>query len=151
MQALIEHPDQLERLRDDPSLLEGGIEEILRWSSPLIHFARTASTATVLGGAQIKEGDPLALFYPSANRDAAVFDEPFRFDVTRTPNPHLAFGIGEHFCVGAHLARLELTAAFKHLLPRLEHVELAGPVLRLRSSFVGGIKRLPIHIQLDSR
>ncbi len=92
-------------------------------------------------------GDALALFYPSANRDEAVFDDPYRFDITRSPNRHLAFGVGEHLCAGAHVALLELSMAFKHLLPRLEEIELAGPVARLRSAFVGVIKRLPIRFR----
>jgi len=148
MLALIEHPEQLRRLQADPSLLESGVEEILRWSSPLIHFARTAAVDTELAGVHIEKGDTLALFYPSANRDDAVFENPFEFDVSRSPNSHLAFGVGEHFCLGAHLARLELVAAFKHLLPRIEEVELGGPVERLRSNLVGGVKRLPVRYRL---
>jgi len=146
--ALIEHPDQLRRLQQDPALLGSAVEEILRWTSPLVHFARTAAEDTELAGARIREGDALALFYPSANRDEAVFDDPHRFDIARSPNRHLAFGVGEHFCAGAHVARLELAMAFKHLVPRLAEVELAGPVARLRSSFVGGIKRLPIRYRI---
>ena len=148
MLALIEHPGQLQRLQADPSLLNSAIEEMLRWTSPLIHFARTASQDTELSGVPIKEGDTLALFYPSANRDSEVFSDPYTFDIGRSPNNHLAFGVGEHFCLGAHLARLELVAAFKHLLPRLESLELSGPVKRLRSNLVGGIKELPIRYRL---
>jgi cholest-4-en-3-one 26-monooxygenase len=148
MLALIEHPGQLQRLQADPSLLNSAIEEMLRWTSPLIHFARTASQDTELSGVPIKKGDTLALFYPSANRDSEVFSDPYTFDIGRSPNNHLAFGVGEHFCLGAHLARLELVAAFKHLLPRLESVELSGPVKRLRSNLVGGIKELPIRYRL---
>ena len=108
---------------------------------------RTASADTVVGGHAIAEGDVVALFYPSANRDEDVFVDPYRFDVTRKPNRHLAFGVGEHFCAGAHVARLELEMAYKYLLPRLEEVELAGPPDRLRSNLVGGIKRLPIRFK----
>ncbi len=148
MLALIEHPDQLHKIQADPSLLRPGIEEILRWTSPIIHFARTASEDTELRGQKIRKGDRLALFYPSANRDEEVFDDPFRFDVTRHPNRHLAFGIGEHFCAGAHVARLELEMAYRYLLPRIEHIELAGDVQRLHSNLVGGIKHLPVRYRL---
>jgi cytochrome P450 len=116
--------------------------------SPLIHFARTATEDFELRGRRIRAGDALALFYPSANRDEEVFDDPFTFRIDRDPNRHLAFGVGEHFCLGAHLARLELQVAYKHLLPRIEEIELAGPVERLHSSLVGGVKRLPIRYKL---
>ena len=119
------------------------IEEILRWTSPIIHFARTATEDVEIRGQQIRKGETLALLYPSANRDEEVFENPFTFDITRQPNRHLAFGIGEHFCAGAHLARLELEMAFKFLLPRIEEIELAGEVSRLKSNLVGGIKHLP--------
>ena len=148
--ALIEHQDELRKLKSDPELLTTGIEELLRWSSPLIHFARTATEDTVLSGAEIEKGDALALFYPAANRDSEVFDEPYRLDLSRSPNRHLAIGVGEHFCAGAHLARLELVMAFKHLLPRIHEIELGGEVARLRSAFVGGIKRLPIRYSTES-
>ena len=147
--ALIEHPEQMRRLQNDPELLNTGVEELLRWSSPLVHFARTATETTELSGTKIEKGDALALFYPSANRDERIFEDPYRFDVGRTPNRHLAFGVGEHFCAGAHVARLELVMAFKHLLPRIQEIELAGDVARLRSSFVGGIKRLPVRYRAN--
>ncbi|MEZ4352624.1 MAG: cytochrome P450 [Myxococcota bacterium] len=146
MLALIEHPAERRKMAQAANL-RSGIEEILRWTSPIIHFARTASADTVVGGHAIAEGDVVALFYPSANRDEDVFVDPYRFDVTRKPNRHLAFGVGEHFCAGAHVARLELEMAYKYLLPRLEEVELAGPPDRLRSNLVGGIKRLPIRFK----
>ncbi len=148
MLALAEHPAELAKIQRDPSLLASGIEEMLRWSSPIIHFARTATEDVELRGQRIRKGDRLGLFYPSANRDEEVFDEPFRFSVERRPNRHIAFGMGEHFCAGAHVARLELEMAFKYLLPRLEWVEVAGPVERLRSSLVGGVKHLPIRYKL---
>jgi cytochrome P450 len=144
MLALIEHPAEMRRLRDDPSLLPTAVEEVLRWTSPLIHFCRTVATNTELRGQQLRTGDVLVLFYPSANRDEEVFPDPFRFDVGRTPNEHLAFGIGEHFCLGANLARLELRAIFAECLRRLDAIELTGPVERVRSGFVGGIKRMPV-------
>jgi hypothetical protein len=127
--------------------MRSGIEEILRWSSPVIHFARTLSSDTVFNGHAMKKGDTVALYYPSANRDEDVFDAPYRFDVTRRPNRHLAFGVGEHFCAGAHVARLELEMAYKYLLPQIEEIELAGEPVRLRSNLIGGTKRLPIRFK----
>jgi len=150
MLALIEHQDQLRRLQAEPERMSDAIEEVLRWTSPIIHFARTANADVEIRGRQIRKGDQLGLFYPSANRDAEVFDEPFRFDIGRKPNRHLALGVGEHFCAGAHVARLELKLAFEYLIPRLEEVELAGPVERLRSQLVGGVKHLPIRYKLSA-
>lgn len=146
--ALIEHPEQWRKLRENPKLLRPAVEEIVRWTSPVIQFARTATADCQLRGQPIKAGQALALFYPSANRDEQVFDEPFRFDITRDPNPHLAFGIGEHFCLGANLARLELEVVVREFLRRVERAELTGPVERLRSSFVGGIKHMPVRLQV---
>ena len=149
--ALIENPHELDKLRQDPSRVDVAVEEILRWTTPVIQFCRTATIDLELRGQKIRAGDSLCLFYPSANRDEDVFDEPFAFRVDRQPNPHLAFGIGEHFCLGAHLARLELRVLFRQLAERLEHVELAGPVERLRSSFLGGVKHVPIRYRLAAR
>jgi cytochrome P450 len=148
MLAFVENPGEIWKLQKDPSLLAPAVEEVVRWSSPIIHFARTASRDYVLRGKKIREGESLALFYPSANRDEEVWDDPFTFRIDRPKNPHLGFGIGEHFCVGSHLARLELMVAYKHLLPRIEEIELAGPVERLHSSLVGGVKKLPIRYKL---
>jgi len=148
MLALIDHPEERRRLLA-PGNMRSGIEEILRWSSPVIHFARTVAEDTVFNGHAFKKGDTLALYYPSANRDEDVFDAPYRFDVARRPNRHLAFGVGEHFCAGAHVARLELEMAYKYLLPRLKEVELAGEPDRLRSNLIGGIKRLPIRFKVQ--
>jgi cytochrome P450 len=148
MLAFIEHQDQLRRLQADPSLLPSAVEEVVRWTTPIIHFARTATRDYELRGKQIRQGDAVALFYPSANRDEDIWSDPFTFRIDRDPNRHLGFGVGEHFCLGAHLARLELQVAFKHLLPRIEEIELGGPVARLQSSLVGGIKRLPIRYRL---
>jgi len=148
MLALIEHPDQLRLVQRDPGLLQPAVEEILRWTSPIIHFARTATRDTELRGAKIREGQRLGLFYGSANRDEEVFSRPFEFDVTRQPNRHLAFGVGEHFCAGAHVARLEMEMAYKYLLPRIAEIELAGPPERLHSALVGGVKHLPIRYRL---
>lgn len=148
MLAFIQNQDQLRSLQADETLMKPAIEEVVRWTSPIIHFARTATEDYELRGKQIKEGDAVALFYGSANRDEDVFDEPFQFRINRWPNRHLGFGIGEHFCLGAHVARLEMEAAYRHFLPRLAEVELAGPVDRLHSSLVGGVKRLPIRYRL---
>ena len=148
MLALVEHPDELRKLQANPALLPSEVEEIVRWTSPIIHFARTAAEDCEVRGRKIRKGDVLALFYPSANRDEEIFEDPFVFRVDRKPNHHLAFGVGEHYCLGAHLARLELEFAYKHLLPRFEEVELAGPVSRLHSALVGGVKHLPIRYRL---
>ena len=146
--AFIENPDQWKRLKANPGLIGSAVEEIVRWTTPVIQFARTAKEDTEIRGQRIKAGETLCLFYPSANRDEEVFEDPFRFDIGRDPNPHLAFGIGEHFCLGANLARLELEVIFRQLAERLDHVELAGQVERLRSSFVGGIKHMPIRYRM---
>ena len=146
--ALIENPGELAKLRSDPSLVESAVEEIVRWTAPVIQFCRTAVEDVEIRGKRIRAGDALCLFYPSANRDEDVFEDPDVFRVDRRPNPHLGFGIGEHFCLGANLARLELRAIFRELAERLEEVELAGPYERMRSSFLGGVKRMPIRYRL---
>ena len=146
--AFIENPEQFRRLKSDPTLIKSAVEEIVRWTSPVIQFARTAVSDATVRGQKIRAGESVCLFYPSASRDEDVFAEPFKFDVGRNPNPHLSFGIGEHFCLGANLARLELAVIFAELAKRLEHAELAGPVERLRSSFVGGVKHMPIRYKL---
>ena len=148
MLALVQHQDQLRKLQQNLDHLPGAVEEIVRWTSPIIHFCRTASVDTELRGRKIEAGQHLALFYPSANRDEEVFEDPFVFRIDRYPNRHLAFGVGEHFCLGAHVARLELEFAFRYLLPRIDEIELAGPVERLHSALVGGVKKLPIHYRL---
>jgi cholest-4-en-3-one 26-monooxygenase len=146
--ALDRHRDQWERLRADPDLLPGAVEEMLRYVTPIIHFTRTATEDAEVHGVRIHEGDKVALFFASGNRDDDVFDDPFAFRIDRDPNPHLAFGIGEHFCMGAHLARLEMQTVFRHLLARLESFEVAGPVERLNSAVNGGIKHLPVRCRL---
>jgi cholest-4-en-3-one 26-monooxygenase len=151
LHALIQHPDQWALLKRNPALLPSAVDEIIRWVSPVIQFTRVATRDTVLRGQKIREGDVLALFYPSANRDESVFEDPFRFAIARNPNPHLAFGIGAHYCLGANLARLELQIMFQQLAERLESVELTGPIERMRSSFVGGIKHMPIRYQMRAR
>ncbi len=148
MLAFIEHQDQLRKLQGNMKLLKPAVEEVVRWSTPIIHFAREATVDYPLRDKVIKKGDPVALFYGSANRDEEVFEDPFTFRIDRKPNRHLGFGIGEHFCLGSHLARLELKIAYKYLLPRIEEIELAGPISRLHSSLVGGVKSLPIRYKL---
>jgi len=142
--ALIEHPDEQARLRADPSLMPTAVEEILRWTSPVLHMARTAKRDVELRSVSIAAGERVVLWYPSANRDEEVFPESERFDVGRTPNYHLAFGIGEHVCLGLNLARLELRVMFEELLRRLTDIAPAGDVERLRSTFIGGVKHVPI-------
>jgi cholest-4-en-3-one 26-monooxygenase len=142
--AFCENRDQWELLRARPELVTDAVEEILRWASPISHFTRVATEDCVLHGANIRAGDQLALYFASANRDEEVFDDPFTFHVDRKPNPHLAFGFGEHFCVGAHLARVEIEMILRHLLARLDWFELAGPIERLSSIINGSIKRLPL-------
>jgi cholest-4-en-3-one 26-monooxygenase len=146
--ALIENPGELEKLRADPGLVDSAVEEIVRWTSPVIQFCRTAVADVELQGKTIRAGDSLCLFYPSANRDEEVFPDPDVFRVDRRPNPHLGFGIGEHFCLGANLARLELRVIFRALAEGLDEVALAGPFERMRSSFLGGVKRMPIRFRL---
>ena len=146
--ALIENPGELEKLRGDPSLVPKAVEEILRWTTPVIQFCRTATEDVEIRGEKVLAGQSFCLFYPSANRDEEVFDEPFRFKIDRDPNPHIAFGIGEHSCLGAAVARLELNVMFRQLAARIDEVELLGPVERLRSSFLGGVKHMPIRYRL---
>ncbi|CAM9496243.1 unnamed protein product [Discosporangium mesarthrocarpum] len=142
---LLEHPDQLARLVADPSLLDSAVEEILRFTSPVIHFMRTAVDDFEIGGQTIRKGDSVSLWYPSANRDEEVFDRPYEFDIGRNPNPHLAFGgYGPHFCIGAHLARTQLRAVFRELLPLLPKIEVAGDLVRMKNLHVGGYTALPI-------
>jgi cholest-4-en-3-one 26-monooxygenase len=151
MLQLIEHPDERARLLADPSLLPTAVEEMLRFVSPVMHFRRTATRDVELGGQKIREGDKVILWYISANRDADVFPDADRFDVSRTPNEHIAFGLGQHFCLGANLARLEIRVMFEELLRRLPDVELAGPVRRLRSNFINGVKTMPVRFTPERR
>jgi cytochrome P450 len=146
--AFCEHRGEWEKLRARPELLPDAVEEILRWVTPIAHFTRTATEDSEVRGVKIRAGEELALFYGSANRDEEVFADPFAFRVDRRPNRHLAFGIGEHTCMGAHVARVELETMFRHLLARLESFEVAGPVERLKSAVNGSIKRLPLRYRL---
>jgi cytochrome P450 len=149
LRALIEDPSQLDRLRAQPELIPTAVEEMIRWVSPVKLFMRTASADTEVGGQRIKAGESVLLLYPAANRDPAVFDDPDRFDVGRDPNRHLAFGYGAHFCLGAHLARLEAQVFFAELIPRLRSIELAGKPELIKTLFVGGLKHLPIRAEVE--
>jgi cytochrome P450 len=148
MLALVEHPEEWRRLREDPDLVwTAGADEILRWSSPVLHFRRTATRDVELGGQTIREGDKLVIWYVSANFDEQVFEEPLRLDVGRRPNPHVTFGGGgPHFCLGAHLARLEVQVMFEMLLPRLAELELTAPPERMRTNFTNALKRMPVRV-----
>lgn len=147
MLALLQNPDQLVLLQQRPELIAGAVEEMLRWASPVYHFRRTATRDVELRGRQIRAGDKVVMWFASGNRDEEVFDDPYRFDVTRSPNDHVAFGKGSpHFCLGNNLARLEIRLMFETLLPRIARAEPAGPVKRVRSNFVNGIKTLPVRI-----
>ncbi|MFF8231917.1 cytochrome P450 [Streptomyces caelestis] len=147
MLALIQHPEQLARLQEDPSLIPGAVEEFLRWASPVYHFRRTATCDVELGGKRIREGDKVVMWFASGNRDEEVFGNPYDFDVTRTDNDHVTFGKGSpHLCLGNLLARTEIRIMFEELIPRLADIRLAGEVPRVRSNFVNGIKKLPVEV-----
>jgi cytochrome P450 len=142
--ALTEHPDQRARWQADPAAVGStGVDEVVRWATPVIWMRRTVTEDTVLSGEELRSGDKVLLFYNSANRDEAAFEDPFTFDVTRAPNPHFGFGAaGPHFCLGAHLARRELDVMLRELLVRLPDIEAVGEPDRLQSSFINGIKHL---------
>jgi len=142
--ALIENPAQRERLTKDLSLLPTAVDEMLRWITPVMYFRRTATRDTEIRGVKIKEGDKVVMYYSSANRDEDVFPDAHLFDVGRTPNEHLAFGTGQHFCLGANLARLEIRVMFEEILKRIPDLALDGEVRRLRSNFINGFKTIPI-------
>jgi len=147
MLTLIDHPEQLHDLRRAPALLPTAIEEILRYVPAVHNFRRTATTDTVIRGQPIKENDKLIMWYPSANRDEEVFDAPDTFNIRRSPNEHLAFGIGEHFCLGANLARLELNEVFRGVIARIHDIELAAAPRRLRSTFINGVKEMRVRFK----
>lgn len=145
MLAFLEHRDQWDRLRENPDLFDSAAEEIVRWASPVIYFRRSVTHDTELRGQQLKAGDKITVWYPSANRDDDVFERPFDFDVGRHPNPHLGFGgRGPHFCLGSNLARLEIKALFEELTRRIPDITAVEPPARLRSNFIHGIKHLPV-------
>ncbi len=144
MKALLDHPDQLRRLAANPALVPQAVEEFVRFDPAVHYFRRTTTEDTELRGRKIKKGEKVVMWYPSANRDEDVFEDPDRFDVGRENNQHLAFGIGEHFCLGANLARLELVVIFEEMLKRLKNPRLVGQPRRLRSNFVNGVKEMRI-------
>jgi cholest-4-en-3-one 26-monooxygenase len=144
LQVLSENPEQKAKLLANPDLLDSTIEEILRWVSPVHHMARTVTADVEIRGKTLKEGDRLIMWYGSVNRDEDIFPDPYTFDITRSPNDHLAFGIGEHFCLGAGFARKELRVMFQELFRRFPDIEMSGPPERLRSNFINGIKHLPV-------
>jgi cytochrome P450 len=147
--GLLEHPDQMQRLRDDPELYKPAAEEMLRWATPVHHFRRTTTRETELAGTTIPAGAKVTTWFVSGNRDEDVFEAPDTFDVGRSPNKHMAFGPGGiHHCMGAHLARMEVRIAFEELLKRVRRIELAGEPERLRSNFFNGIKRLPVRVTM---
>jgi cytochrome P450 len=148
LEALLRHPDQLARLRDDPSLGANAVEEMIRWVTPVKEFMRTATEDRTIGSKTIPAGDAVYLAYLSANRDEDVFEDPFRFDVARPDNKQVAFGYGVHFCLGAHLARLELRVFFEELLARVDDLRLAGEPSRSATVFVGGLKHLPVSYRM---
>jgi cytochrome P450 len=148
LHALIENPEELARLRDQPDLMGTAVEEVIRWTTPVKEFMRTATEDTTVRGVPIAKGESVYLAYVSGNRDEEVFDEPFRFDITRDPNKHLAFGYGVHFCLGAALARMEMHSLYSELLPRLASIELAGEPELTATTFVGGLKHLAVRYSL---
>jgi cytochrome P450 len=144
--SLMDHPDQLARLQEDRGLLDGAVEEMLRFFPPGIHFRRTARVDVELAGQPIRAGEKVVVYFASANRDETVFPEPGRFDISRSPNEHLSFGFGPHLCLGAHLARVQMRAIFREFFDRFERVELAGPPVRLVSNFHNALKHLPVRV-----
>ncbi len=146
LQALCEHPEQFDRLRKDPSLLPQAIEEMLRWVSPVMQFRRTAVCDTQIGDQEIRKGEKVVMYYGAANRDPRVFETPEVFDITRSPNPHLAFGTGTHFCMGSHIAKLEMRVTLEEFLRRFPNVSLIGSPERLQSNFISAIKHMPVRL-----
>ncbi|TXL74810.1 cytochrome P450 [Vineibacter terrae] len=149
--ALMQNPAELAKLRARPDLLRLAIDEMVRWVTPVKHFFRTATVDHDLHGHTIRAGDSLMMCYASANRDEAVFAEPYAFKVDRAPNPHIAFGYGVHLCLGQHLAKMEIRTLYEELLSRLEHVELAGDPAWVEATFVSGLKRLPIRYRMKRK
>jgi cytochrome P450 len=149
IEALAQHPDQLAKVKANSELIGDLVNEGLRWASPVKHFMRRARVDTSLSGVEIKAGDRIMPLYQSANRDTAVFDDPDSFIMERKPNKHIAFGYGPHMCIGQHLAKQELRVLFEELLPRIESVELLEGRKLTQTNFVGGIKRLPVRIEIN--
>jgi cholest-4-en-3-one 26-monooxygenase len=145
--VFVQHRDQLRRLVDNPDLTGTAVEELLRWVTPFLHFARTCTEPVKLGGAAIEAGDLVSIWYPAANRDETVFEDPMTFDIGRSPNPHLSFGGGPHFCLGAALARAEARFVLRGIAPLLLNAELSGPVIRSRSNQINGLRSAPLHLR----
>lgn len=150
MKALLDEPEQLALWRDRPDLDENASKELMRWVSPVRHMLRTATEDFELRGKQIRAGDALALWFPAANRDPEAFDNPNKLDITRDPKKHIAFGYGEHMCLGMHLAVMEVARFYRELLPRLKSIELRGEPQWVHANFVGGLKSLPVKYELTS-
>jgi cytochrome P450 len=148
--ALLQNPDQFAKLKADQTLIPSAVDEMIRWSTPVRHFCRTAAEDRIVAGKSISKGDVLLLSYPSANRDEAVFEDPFCFRVDRKPNRHLAFGTGPHLCLGQHLAKMELTAFLREFLKRVDDIELAGEPRYVEATFVGGVKNLPVRYRFKT-
>ena len=146
--ALIENPNELKKLKDNPSIMPMAIDETIRWVTPVKNFFRTATEDCLIGEKKIKKGDSILLVYPSGNRDEEVFDEPFKFKVDRSPNKHLAFGYGAHLCLGKHLAKMEMEILYKELFKRIEKIELNGEPSWVKASFVSGLKSLPVRYKI---
>ncbi|MCH9838677.1 cytochrome P450 [bacterium] len=151
MNAFLEHPEELAKLKNNPGLIDQAVDELTRWTSPVNYMKRTATEDTVVGGQKIAAGDSLVLFYASANRDEDVFDNPYEFSIDRKNEKHLAFGVGEHFCLGANLAKRSQRALWSELAPRLESIELTGEPEWIHSPFVVGLKHLPVRYRLRTR
>ena len=148
MKALIENPDQLRKLKENPELLNNAVDEIIRWITPVQHFMRTATEDYTLRGRRIEKGQSVQLLYISGNRDEDIWPDPFKFDISRENNRHVAFGYGAHVCLGQHLAKMEIRAFFKELLARLDSIEMTGPAKRVQATFVSGLKTLPVRYKL---
>ena len=148
MKALIENPDQLRKLKQNPELLNNAVDEIIRWVTPVQHFMRTATEDYTLRGRRIEKGQSVQLLYISGNRDEDIWPDPFKFDISRENNRHVAFGYGAHVCLGQHLAKMEIRAFFKELLARLDAIEMTGPAKRVQATFVSGLKTLPVRYKV---
>ena len=150
MLALIEHQDQLRKLQAEPELMRSAVEEMVRWTSPIIHFGRTATQDVEIRGTKIKQDSALALFYPAANRDEEVIENANSLDLRRDPKIHLAFGYGSHMCLGQHLANMEVARFYRELLPHLKQFEMTAEPTWIHANFVGGLKSMPVRYQLEA-
>lgn len=151
LMALMDHPGEMQKLRNNMDLMPGAIDETIRWVTPVKHFLRTAKQDYELRGKKIEKEQSLLMCYPSGNRDEDVFQDPFTFNIERKPNRHLAFGFGAHLCLGMHLAKMEMRALYNELLPRLEHIELAGEPSWVQANFVSGLKHMPVRYRMKKK